>query len=62
MVIKTPYAHQSIIADARIARSNIYNPDDANTAPGVGIRFISLSDEEKGFISALVQTNTNQKA
>ena len=61
MVIKTTHAHQFIIANARIARSNIYNPDDANTVPGVGIRFISLSEEDQRFISALVETNTNHK-
>ena len=55
MVIKTLHAHEFIIADARIARSNIYNPEDANTVPGVGVRFTSISDKDRRFISALVQ-------
>ncbi len=50
MVIKIPDHRQFIRATARIARSDIYDPDDKNGLTGIGVRFIEISDDDLQYI------------
>jgi hypothetical protein len=37
-----------------VARSNIYNPDDADELPGIGIRFVDISEDDRQYIREVV--------
>ena len=54
MVITVPDSRQLIWATVRVARSNIYNPDDADSLPGIGIRFVDISKDDRQYIREVV--------
>ena len=54
MVITVPDSRQLLRATARVARSNIYNPDDADELPGIGVRFVDISEEDRQYIREVV--------
>jgi hypothetical protein len=54
MIIKIPHSRQFIRATARMARSNIYNPDDADELFGIGVRFVEISDDDRQYIREVV--------
>jgi c-di-GMP-binding flagellar brake protein YcgR len=54
MVIAVPDSRQFLRATARVARSNIYNPDDADELPGVGVRFVDISEDDRQYIREVV--------
>jgi c-di-GMP-binding flagellar brake protein YcgR len=54
MVIAVPDSRQFLRATARVARSNIYNPDDADELPGIGVRFVDISEDDRQYIRELV--------
>lgn len=54
MVIKIPHSRQFLRATARMARSSIYNPDDADELPGIGIRFVEISEDDRQYIREVV--------
>jgi c-di-GMP-binding flagellar brake protein YcgR len=54
MVIKVPHQRQFVRASARIARSNIYDPDDPETLPGIGVRFVEISEDDLQYIRDVV--------
>jgi len=54
MIIKIPHSRQFIRVTARIARSNIYNPDDADELLGIGVRFVEISDDDRQYIREMV--------
>ena len=54
MVITVPDSRQFIRATARVARSNIYNPDDADELSGIGVRFVDISEDDRQYIRELV--------
>ena len=54
MLIKVPDPRQFLRATARVARSNIYNPDDADELPGIGVRFVEISEDDRQYIGEVV--------
>jgi c-di-GMP-binding flagellar brake protein YcgR len=54
MVIAVPDSRQFLRATARVARSNIYNPDDADELPGIGVRFVDISEDDRQYIREVV--------
>ena len=54
MVITIPDSRQILRATARVARSNIYNPDVADGLPGIGIRFVDISENDRQYIRKVV--------
>jgi len=54
MVITVPDSRQLLRATARVARSKIYNPDDADELPGIGVRFVDISEEDRQYIREVV--------
>lgn len=54
MVIKVPHQRQFVRATARIARSNIYDSDDPDTLPGIGVRFVEISEDDLQYIRDVV--------
>ena len=54
MVINIPDSRQILRATARVARSNIYNPDDPDELPGIGVRFVDISDNDRQYIREVV--------
>jgi len=54
MVVTVPDSQQLIRATARVARSNIYNPDVADGLPGIGIRFVDISENDRQYIRKVV--------
>ena len=54
MVINIPDSRQILRVTARVARSNIYNPDDADELPGIGIRFVDISEDDRQYIREVV--------
>lgn len=54
MVIKVPDSRQLLRATARVARSNIYDPDDAHELPGIGVRFVEISEDDRQYIREVV--------
>jgi len=54
MVIAVPDSRQFIRATARVARSGIYNPDDADELRGIGVRFVDISEDDRQYIREVV--------
>jgi c-di-GMP-binding flagellar brake protein YcgR len=54
MIINIPHPRQFIRATARMARSNIYDPDHADELIGIGVRFVEISDEDRQYIREVV--------
>jgi c-di-GMP-binding flagellar brake protein YcgR len=54
MIIKVPHARQFLRASARVARSNIYNPESTDEPRGVGVRFVEISDNDRQYIREVV--------
>ena len=54
MVITVPDSRRFIRATARVARSNIYNPDDVDELSGIGVRFVDISEDDRQYIRELV--------
>jgi hypothetical protein len=54
MVIRVPHHRQFLRATVRMARSNIYDPDDENSLPGIGVRFVEISDDDLQYIREIV--------
>ena len=54
MVITVPDSRQFLRATARVARSNIYNPDEADELPGIGVRFVEISEDDRQYIRKVV--------
>ncbi|UCG20324.1 MAG: PilZ domain-containing protein [Deltaproteobacteria bacterium] len=54
MIITLPDSRQFLRATARVARSRIYNPDDADELSGIGVRFVDISDDDRQYIRELV--------
>lgn len=50
MVITVPDSRQFLRATARVARSNIYNPDNSDELPGIGVRFVDISEDDRQYI------------
>ena len=57
MVITVPDSRQFLRATARVARSNIYNPDEADELPGIGVRFVEISEDDRQYIREVVAKN-----
>jgi hypothetical protein len=41
-------------ASARVARSNIYNPEGTDEPIGIGVRFVEISDDDRQYIRTVV--------
>ena len=54
MVIKVPDSRQILRATSRVARSNIYDPDYADELPGIGVRFVEISEDDRQYIRKVV--------
>ena len=54
MVITVPDSRQFLRATARVARCVIYNPDDAEELPGIGVRFVEISEKDRQYIHEVV--------
>ncbi len=54
MIIKVPHSRQFLRASARVARSNIYNPEGADEPRGIGVRFVEISDDDRQYIREVV--------
>ena len=54
MIITLPDSRQFIRATARVARSSIYNPDDADELIGIGVRFVDISEDDRQYIREVV--------
>ena len=54
MIIKIPHSRQFLRASARVARSNIYNPDGTDEPRGIGVRFVEISDDGRKYIREVV--------
>jgi hypothetical protein len=37
-----------------VARSNIYDPDDADELLGIGVRFVDISEDDRQYIREVV--------
>ena len=57
MVIEVPDSRQFLRATARVARSNIYSPDEADELPGIGVRFVEISEDDRQYIREVVAKN-----
>ena len=54
LVIKIPHHRQILRAAVRVARSSIYNPDGEDSASGIGVRFVEISDDDLQFVRRLI--------
>ena len=54
MIIKVPHPRQFLRASARVARSNIYNPEGTDEPRGIGVRFVEISDDDRTYIREMV--------
>ena len=54
MIIKVPHSRQFLRASARVARSNIYNPEGSAEPRGIGVRFVEISDDDRQYIREVV--------
>ena len=54
MIIKVPHARQFLRVSARVARSNIYNPEGTDEPVGIGVRFVDISEDDRQYIREVV--------
>ena len=54
MIIKIPHSRQFLRASARVARSNIYNPEGNDEPIGIAVRFVEISDDDRQYIREVV--------
>jgi Tfp pilus assembly protein PilZ len=54
MIIKVPHSRQFLRAGARVARSNIYNPEGTDEPRGIGVRFVEISDDDRKYIREVI--------
>ena len=51
MAMKVPGLDRQIMATAEVVWSNIYGPNDEITPRGMGVRFVSISGQDRTFIA-----------
>ena len=54
VIIKVPHSRQFLRASARVARSNIYNPEGSDEPSGIGVCFVEISDDDRQYIREVV--------
>jgi len=54
LVIKIPFERQYLLAKGRVARSNLYDPDDRSLSRGVAVRFTEISESDRELLSRIV--------
>jgi PilZ domain len=54
LVIKVPFERQYLLAKGRVARSNLYDPDDRSVARGVAVRFTEISAGDRELLNRIV--------
>ena len=54
MIITVPDSRKFLRATARVARSNIYKPDEADELPGIGVRFVDISEDDRRYIREML--------
>lgn len=52
LVIKVPFERQYLLAKGKVARSNLYDPDER--LRGVAVRFTELSDRDRELLTRVV--------
>jgi len=54
LVIKVPFERQYLLAKGRVARSNLYDPDDRTLSRGVAVRFTEISESDRELLNRVV--------
>ena len=54
LVIKVPFERQYLLAKGRVARSNLYDPDDCSLSRGVAVRFTEISASDRELLNRIV--------
>jgi len=54
LVIKVPFERQYLLAKGRVARSNLYDPDDRTLSRGVAVRFTEISESDRELLNRIV--------
>ena len=60
IIIKVPHSRQFLRVSARIARSNIYNPEGTDEPIGIGVRFVEISEDDRQYIRQVVAEQQGQ--
>jgi len=54
LVIKVPFERQYLLAKGKVARSNLYDPDDRTLLRGVAVRFTDISESDRELLNRIV--------
>jgi hypothetical protein len=54
LVIKVPFERQYLLAKGKVARSNLYDPDDRALLRGVAVRFTEISASDRELLNRVV--------
>ena len=54
LVIKVPFERQYLLAKGKVARSNLYDPDDRTLLRGVAVRFTDISESDRELLNRMV--------
>ena len=54
LVIKVPFERQYLLAKGKVARSNLYDPDDRTLLRGVAVRFTEISERDRELLNRMV--------